>query len=48
MYQRPPKLEKDKFWDIEFPSLPYRDVSMSHEPFMGSTAEMRFILNEHF
>ena len=41
MYHRPPKLEKDKYWNDNKPSLPYRDSSKSYEPFMGSTAEMR-------
>jgi len=45
MYGKHPKLEKDKFWNVEKPEIPYTAAAANHkvEPYMGSTFDMRCV-----
>ena len=44
LYARHPKLEKDEFWNKDYPDLPYTAAAVNHkiDPFMGSTYDMRY------
>ncbi|XP_002130457.2 uncharacterized protein LOC100175557 [Ciona intestinalis] len=43
MYSKHPKLERDLYWGIPNPDVPYTAASANHkvDPFMGSTFDMR-------
>uniref|UniRef100_H2Z0R0 Bestrophin homolog n=1 Tax=Ciona savignyi TaxID=51511 RepID=H2Z0R0_CIOSA len=43
MYSKHPKMQRDLYWNIPNPDVPYTAASANHkvEPFMGSTFDMR-------
>lgn len=44
LYDKLPKLQKDKFWKDYNINLPYAPNTKRHEPFIGSTIDMRRVL----
>ena len=48
LYDKLPKLQKDKFWKDYNITLPYAPNTKRHDPFIGSTIDMRYGINFNF